>query len=180
MKPYKPFSELKVGELFTLTDSDIMHIKVDDDTAVRLKGYSQAGVLYPRGGPRSITPTTCVISDKTNQIELSNAEEDPIDPRRKFWTEFDVHHVGRNNEAKINVFGGLFVYSWLGMGNYYAATNNEIFWCSVTEAKEKAKAEGVPFVCYDMMEWTSDPTLKRDREEAQKKFDKERSDGIQN
>jgi hypothetical protein len=170
---FKPFSLIGRGDIFNLVDiPQISLMKTGDDTAVYLQGVWIDNVLRPRGFPAKFSLTTCVIVPEGTELTIPLKKEDPIDPRRKFWSEGDQVMVGSDSRRPVNIFGGLFIYSGMGSGTYYSSVDNEIFWLTTDVAHQRAKSENVPFVHFDSMSFTSDPTLKHERKQAQEAFDR--------
>lgn len=169
---YQPFSKITGGNLFHLMNkSNIPLMKLDKNSAVLLKGYWVDGRLYSRGTVMPMTEDTCVVALTEGSVTLEFEKVDPIDPRRQFWKEGDTRNVGQGRIGKVKVFAGLFLYSGGGGGSYYSAANNEVFWCSVQEGRDRAAADDVPFVRYDGLRWTNDPDLVDERKVAQRFFD---------
>ena len=172
-KTYIPFRELNTGDICQHLDHDkLLLMKTPmNDKGVVLESVWISNKLYPRGTLLNMDSTACVIAlDPASLLTLPILRTDPVDPRRTFWTEGATAKVGRSREAHVNLFAGLFLYSGLGMGTYYSGIEHEELWCGGTEARAHAEAEGVPFVHFDREDWTSDPTLKFNRDRAQADF----------
>lgn len=175
---YKPFATLPVGAVFRDFDHQSLVLMKTDakERAVVLDSVWIDNKLYPRGALVEVAHNECVIAlEDGPDLSLPLVRKDPIDPRRKFWKDGDKVTVGREKNATVNVFAGLFLYSGFGMGTYYAARENEQFWCDASEAERKAVDEGLPFVNFDSFSWTNDPNLAHDRAQAQQRFDERRA-----
>lgn len=169
---YQPFAVIAIGNMFHLVDKPtIRFLKCANDRAVLLDGYWEDGRLFSRGTLVPFKADTCIVGVTEGDVVLPAVKVDPIDPRRKFWQEGEFKRVGRDQTGKVNIFAGLFLYHGMGVGNYYSAAGNEIFWGAPNDGRERAAAEGIPFVYYDTFQWTNDPDLKRERAEAQRQFD---------
>ena len=174
---YQPFSALGQGAIFkSLEHPTIPMMKVRQDSAIYLEGVWISGSLYPRGYKVPVAPTTCVDLMTDGEVTLPALRVDPVDPRRKFWKEGDTRWVGDNSRAEIEVFAGLFLYSGMGVGNYFSGVENERFEMGGEEARKKAAEEGIPYVFYDSFRWTNDRKLSRERQEAQKDFDRQQKE----
>jgi hypothetical protein len=170
---FQPFSAISSGNLFHLVDNpSIVLMKTKEKKAILLGGYWANDQLHSRGDVVPFAADTCVVALAEGSLTLEHQKVDPIDPRRKFWNEGEFKRVGQNQSGKVNIFAGLFLYHGMGVGNYYSATANEIFWGSPSDSRERAAAEGIPFVYYDTFQWTNDPELTRERADAKRDFDK--------
>ncbi len=167
---YLPFSKLTVGAMFEHPEhSGLKLMKTSSlNQAMVLESIWMDNQLYPRGTLVPVTSNECVqlLSDEDAVLEMPVVRKDPVDPRRKFWKQGDTRTVGRDAHARINVFAGLFLYSGFGMGTYFSATAMEEVWCDGSKAKQFADAEGVLFVHFDSKDWTRDPDLKFEKEQA--------------
>jgi hypothetical protein len=170
---YKPFSELETGAIFRDNEHrGLLLMKADrGNYGVVLSSIWLSAGLLPRGKLIEYSPNECVIEELEDAVSLPAKRVDPVDPRREFWKEGATKTVGRGRAANIEIFAGLFLYSGFGMGNYYSATENEIFWCGSTEARKRAEAEGVLYVYYDSKDWTKDPKLTFEKTEAQRRHE---------
>lgn len=170
--PFQPFSAIAKGSLFRKVDSESsLLMKLDDSTAVFLRGIWVSDRLYARGTTERFGALTCVDAlAETEQAVLPAQNDDPVDPRRKFWKEGDQAQVGHHERKPINIFAGLFLFSWMGVGYYYAKTANEKLWLTTDEARTMAAAEGIPFVFIDSFDMQFDPLLTRERKYAQRCF----------
>lgn len=173
---YLPFSKLAAGELFRESDSDVVWMKSSEGTlATAMQSFWRHGTLIKRGYVSKMEPTLCVAPvPESEPLQLQAKSVDPVDPRRRFWAEGLQVRVGRGRQALVNVFAGLYTYSGFGSGTYYAAAMNEVFHCSVMEARNRADAEGLPFVYHDLEDWTSDPDLTNKRRDAKAAFEERR------
>jgi hypothetical protein len=173
---YQPFSDIAAGNIFHLVDNtEVQLMKLGKDSAVLLHGYWKNDQLYSRGTVIPMKLDVCVVALTEGEVTLTYEKVDPIDPRRKFWKEGEFKLIGQNTRGKVNFFPGLFLYHGFGVGNYYSATG-EVFWGRPSDGKERAAAEGIPFVYYDTFQWTSDPELKRERADAQRTFDRAKAE----
>lgn len=176
---YQPFSAIAIGNTFHLVNKPaIRFMKCAGDQAVLLDGYWENNQLRSRGSLTPFKADTCIVAVTEGEVILSAVKVDPIDPRRHFWKAGDQRCVDNGGPAKVNIFGGLFLYHGFGMGNYYSATG-EVLSCTVTEAREHAAKEEVPFVYFDTFRWTNDPELKRERAAAQAEFDESKARSAQ-
>lgn len=168
---YKPFSELDTGAVFRdVEHRDLLLMKTSyGNFAMLLESRWIDNKLLPRGKLIEYDKKECIVEVDDGDLVVPAKRTDPLDPRRKFWKAGDTQVVGRELAARIEIFAGLFLYSGFGMGNYYSATENETFWCGATEARSRAEAEGVLYVYYDSKDWTKDPTLAHEKEEARRR-----------
>lgn len=170
---YKPFSLVEKGHIFNMIEREgIALMKTGPNSAVYLQGFWAGAALRSRGEIVSISAETCVIEPQEQELTLTIAKVDPIDPRRKFWKDGDQVKVGKNSSssAMVNIFAGLFIYHGMGSGNYYSATN-EVFGADRSWAEVRADKEGVPFVYHDSFEVPGDANLTNARARAVKVFE---------
>lgn len=166
---FLPFSQLAQGALFRCADSDTVWMKsAEGNRAMAMQSYwATQHRLVKRGALLAMSSSECVIP-LPEDFTMSAERVDPVDPKRRFWAPGErINSIGRRAGSYVNIFGGLFMYSGCGAGNYYSLTEGEIISCSPSEARKLANAEGAVFVYHDIDDRTDDPDLKDKRRQAE-------------